>query len=80
MQPNFAISQRIELLTEISVDKRQSLKPTQKNSFSATFNKNILISDQKFLSMQLSNFQTINVEKLNLKQRSTKKYSWFGHI
>jgi hypothetical protein len=80
LQSTFAFSQSVDLLTEISVNKQQSLKVTEKNSISAEFNKDLLISDWTFLTLQLSNFQTITVERSKLKQRPENKFSWFGHI
>jgi hypothetical protein len=80
LESTFAFSQSIELLTQISVDKNQSLLPTEKNSISAEFNKSLLVSNQTFFTIHLSNFQTITVEKSKFIQRSTNKYSWFGHI
>jgi hypothetical protein len=74
------ISQTIELLTEINLENFQSLNVTEKNAISAQFNKSLLISEQKFLTIQLSNFQTITIQKAKLKQKSINNYSWFGHI
>ena len=76
LQSTFAFSQSIELLTQINTEKHQSLVMTEKNSISAELNKNLLLSNQAFIAIQLSNSQSITVERLKLIQRSENKVNF----